>query len=141
MPTPNRLKKLSQTLSETTPTPETDSVMYVPDVVGHYMLVALPEKVEKKGNIFIPDAVAETERAATVIGHIIKQGPGCYVGVFPNGLERFPSGPWCKPGDYVVFGRYTGHRILIGGVEFRILADDQILATLDPGALKEISGL
>lgn len=137
--TTNQLPKLGELLGKTSK-PQSEN-LYVPDVVGHYMLIALPEKVEKKGSVYVPDEVAEAERAATVIGHVLKQGPDCYVGSFPNGAPRFPGGAWCKEGDYVVFGRYTGHRIRIGGVEFRILADDQILATIDSDALKEISGL
>lgn len=128
-------------LLETKPVATDPSQFHIPDVVGHYMLVALPEKTEKLGNIYIPDTIAEAERAATVIGHVLSLGPDCYEGTFPNGMKRFPSGPWCKAGDKVVFNRYTGNRIKIKGVEFRVLADDQIIATLSPEAEQEVSGL
>lgn len=113
----------------------------IPDVVGFYMLIALPEKTDKVGSIHIPDAVADAERAATVIGHVLSQGPDVYKGVYPNGLPRYPTGPWCKTGDYVVLPRYTGHRIRVGGVEMRIIADDQILAVVDDNARTEVTGL
>jgi co-chaperonin GroES (HSP10) len=47
--------------------------------------------------------------------------------------EKFPNGPWCKKGDWIVFGRYAGARIGIDGGEIRILNDDEVLATIaDP---------
>jgi co-chaperonin GroES (HSP10) len=45
--------------------------------------------------------------------------------------EKFPNGPWCKQGDWVVFGRYAGSRIRIDGGEVRLLNDDEILGTVD----------
>ena len=52
---------------------------------------------------------------------------------------RFPSGPWCKAGDTVLFSRYAGMRFKIEGVEFRMLADDEITATIPDGA--KVGGL
>jgi len=47
--------------------------------------------------------------------------------------DKFPNGPWCKKGDWVVFARYAGSRVKIDGGEIRILNDDEILAKLkDP---------
>ena len=43
----------------------------------------------------------------------------------------FPSGSWCKQGDWVVFGRYAGSRLKIEGGEVRILNDDEILGTIE----------
>ena len=45
--------------------------------------------------------------------------------------EKFPNGPRCKQGDWVVFGRYAGSRIRIDGGEVRLLNDDEILGTVD----------
>ena len=47
--------------------------------------------------------------------------------------NKFPNGPWCKKGDWVVFARYAGSRVKIEGGEIRILNDDEVLAKLkDP---------
>ena len=47
--------------------------------------------------------------------------------------ERYPNGPWCKVGDWVVFARYAGSRIEIEGGEVRLLNEDEVLATVqDP---------
>ena len=52
-------------------------------------------------------------------------GPECY-----KDKERYPSGPWCKVGDWVVFARYAGSRIEIDGGEVRLLNEDEVLATV-----------
>jgi co-chaperonin GroES (HSP10) len=53
-------------------------------------------------------------------------GPDIY-----NDKEKFPEGPWCKKGDWVIFARYAGSRIQIDGGEVRLLNDDEVLATID----------
>ena len=44
---------------------------------------------------------------------------------------KFPTGPWCKPGDWIIFGRYAGARMNIDGGEIRILNDHEMLATIN----------
>ena len=43
---------------------------------------------------------------------------------------RFPTGPWCKEGDFVITRAYSGTRIKIFGNEFRIINDDTVEAVL-----------
>lgn len=130
-------------------------MMQAPDPVGHFMLVALPEvEIRTKSGIYIPDTVSDRERAASVVGTVIAMGPDCYTDPepkLPAGLSptapvtvlaarpRFPSGPWCKEGDTVLFSRYAGKRFTIEGVEFRMLSDDEITATIPDGA--KVGGL
>jgi co-chaperonin GroES (HSP10) len=45
--------------------------------------------------------------------------------------DKFPTGPWCKEGDWVIFGRYAGARLTIDGGEVRILNDDEIVGTVN----------
>lgn len=116
--------------------------LHAPDPVGHYMLVALPDPERKtRGGILLTDEYVDNDRIASVFGVVLAMGPDCFQGTFPNGVLRFPTGPWCQTGDHVLFPRYSGHRIRISDVEFRVLADDQIIGTLDDDARKEISGL
>ena len=47
--------------------------------------------------------------------------------------KRYPHGPWCKKGDWIIFGRYSGSRFGIEGGEVRILNEDEIIAVVkDP---------
>lgn len=129
---------------------EDTELMHAPDPVGHFMLVALPEvEIKTKSGIFVPDSVSDRERVAAVVGKVIAMGPDCYVDPAPKLPEnlpagvpvtviasrpRFPSGPWCKSGDTVLFSRYSGKRFRVEGVEFRMLADDEVIATVPDGA-------
>lgn len=135
--------------------------MYVPDPVGHFMLIALPDvEAKTKSGIYIPETVTDRERAASVVGTVLELGPDCYKDpepVIPDIVRdaialgqpvsvsliaprpRFPSGPWCKKGDTVLFSRYAGRRFRSEGVEFRMLSDDEIIATVPMGA--KVGGL
>jgi len=46
-------------------------------------------------------------------------------------LEKFPTGPWCKKGQWVIFARYAGSRLPIEGGEVRLLNDDEVLGTIE----------
>lgn len=122
-------------------------LMHAPDPVGHFMLVALPTMNDRtESGIWIPPTVNDRERAASVVGTVLAMGPDCYIDPEPKLPEttapvtvvvarpRFPSGPWCKIGDTVLFSRYAGKRFTIEGTEFRMLADDEITATVPAGA-------
>lgn len=118
----------------------TDTQMVIlPDPVGYYMLIALPTAAERtEKGIIIPDVVNERERAATVVGKVVAMGPDCY-----RDKTKFPNGAWCKVGDTVLFTRYSGMRFktndLESGdlVEYRILTDDGIAATVPDGSSVE----
>jgi co-chaperonin GroES (HSP10) len=56
----------------------------------------------------------------------LKVGPLAY-----RDESKFPDGPWCKEGDWVIFGRYAGARIHIDGGEIRFLNDDEIIGTVN----------
>jgi co-chaperonin GroES (HSP10) len=121
---------------------DSDTEMVIlPDPVGHFMLIALPTMAEQtKGGIIIPTAVNERERAASVVGTVLAQGPSCY-----KDKTRFPDGAWCKTGDKVLFSRYQGMRFKSKDVEsgemveYRMLADDSIVGVAPDGA--DVGGL
>tara|TARA_R110002020_G_scaffold37165_5_gene112275 strand:+ start:1550 stop:1954 length:405 start_codon:yes stop_codon:yes gene_type:complete len=111
----------------------------LPKPTGWRMLLALPEVKEKTdGGIVLPQERISAERAASVVGCVLLQGPQCY-----KGDSRFPEGtePWCKIGDWVVIGSYDGTRLLIHGKEFRIINDDGIQAVVeDPRGISRVGG-
>ena len=101
----------------------------LPQPTGWRILV-LPFKGKKKtkGGVYFSDEQIERQQLATVTGNVLAMGPDCY-----SDQERYPRGPWCKKGDWVIFARYAGSRFKIEGGEVRLLNDDEIIATIkDP---------
>ena len=99
----------------------------LPKPTGWRMLV-LPFKMKEKtkGGILITDDVVERAQVASTCGLVLALGPDCY-----KDKERYPDGPWCKKGSWVIFARYAGSRIKIDGGEVRLLNDDEVLATVE----------
>jgi len=98
-----------------------------------YRLLVLPftPKEKTKGGIIMAQESLEKLRIATNCGYVLKVGPLCY-----HDKEKFPTGPWCKKGDWVIFARYAGSRLPIEGGEVRLLNDDEVLGTIkDPEAV------
>jgi co-chaperonin GroES (HSP10) len=101
----------------------------LPEPSGWRMLV-LPftPKEKSKGGIIFSQESLDKARIATNCGYVIKMGPLAY-----GDKEKFPTGPWCKKGDWVIFARYAGSRLPIEGGEVRLLNDDEVLGTVkDP---------
>ena len=98
----------------------------LPEPTGWRLLV-LPFKMKEKtkGGIIMSDITIEKQQVASQCGLVVALGEQCY------DKERYPEGPWCKKGDWVVFARYAGSRIQIDGGEVRLLNDDEILATIE----------
>ena len=99
----------------------------LPNPTGWRLLV-MPFKVKEKteGGIIIAQEALDRARVATQAGYVLKMGDLCY-----NDKERYPTGPWCKEKDWVVFARYAGSRMEIEGGEIRMLNDDEILGTIE----------
>ena len=97
-----------------------------------WRIMILPYKGQGKtdGGIVLTNETVERQQVSTLLGYVLKVGPQAYDG------ERFSTGPWCKPGDWVLIGRYAGSRIHIEGGEIKLLKDDEIIATVpDPEAI------
>ena len=101
----------------------------LPEPTG-WRLIVLPFKMDEKtkGGIIMNETTLEKQQVASQCGNVLAMGPQCY-----KDKERYPNGPWCKVGDWVIFARYAGSRIQIEGGEIRLLNEDEILATVqDP---------
>ena len=98
----------------------------LPDPVGYRMLVR-PYSGEKKteGGIILTDDTSEKIQMTTVCALVVKMGDLCY-----KDKEKFPNGPWCKKGQFIVYGRYSGSRFQTKFGEHRILNDDEIIGTI-----------
>lgn len=94
----------------------------LPCPVGYKMLVIKPELEEKtEGGIIKPHEFLRKEEAGAVVGLVLKQGDMCY-----KDEAKFPTGAWCKEGDFVLIGAYRGSRFSVDGKEFIIINDDMI---------------
>ena len=93
-----------------------------------WRMVLFPLKLQgkTKGGVLLTDETVTESQVTTNICKVLKMGPECY-----KDKEKFPSGPWCKEGDWVLITRYAGSRIRIDGGELRIINDDEILAVVD----------
>jgi chaperonin GroES len=99
----------------------------LPEPVGYKILIAIPEVDQKtEGGVIRPDSIKETEEVASIIGYVIKVGESAY-----SDKDRFPAGPWCKEGDFVIFRSYSGTRFKVMGKEFRIINDDTVEAVVE----------
>jgi co-chaperonin GroES (HSP10) len=95
-----------------------------------WRLLVLPFTPKEKttGGIIIAQESLDRLRIATNCGYVLKIGPLAY-----HDKEKYPTGPWCKEKDWVIFARYAGSRLPIEGGEVRILNDDEVLGTIpDP---------
>jgi co-chaperonin GroES (HSP10) len=115
----------------------TDKVLD-PEAIGESLLERMPAptgwrilvlpyrgKGNTDGGIYLPDAVVQEQTVSTQVGYVLKVGELAY-----KDAEKFPMGPWCDQGDWVMFARYSGSRFKIDGGEVRILNDDEVLAKI-----------
>ena len=112
---------------EATEEPSKTNLEKLPQPTGWRLLV-MPFQVKEKseGGIIIAQEALDRARAAVQVGYVLKLGPLCY-----GDKERYPTGPWCKEKDWVIFARYAGSRSEIEGGEIRMLNDDEILGTIE----------
>ena len=97
----------------------------LPIPTGYKLLCIVPEVDEKIAGTsldLVRDAATmRAEEHATTVLFVIRVGPDAY-----KDTAKFPTGPWCQAGDFVLVRTYTGTRFKVFGKEFRVLNDDQI---------------
>ena len=111
-------------LEDTTVLPDTPELKakQLPDPSGYRMLCAIPEVDAKfDSGLLKADITVHYEELLTTVLFVLKMGPDCY-----KDATRFPSGPWCKQGDFILVRPHSGTRLKIHGREFRIINDDSV---------------
>jgi len=99
----------------------------IPSPTGWRIAILPYRGAEKsKGGIVLAEETQKRTQLATVCGYVLKVGSLAYMDE-----SKFPTGAWCKEGDWVIFGRYAGSRIAIDGGEIRILNDDEIIGRVN----------
>ena len=101
----------------------------IPTPTGWRIAILPYRGAEKtKGGIALAEETQRKQQVSTVCGYVLKVGPIAYADE-----GKFPTGPWCKEGDWIIFGRYAGARIPIDGGEIRLINDDEVLGIVaDP---------
>ena len=116
-------------------TPE-EKARQVPDPSSFYLLCVLPEIDEEYGETGLLKAgqTIHYEEILSPVLFVVKMGPDAY-----KDPKRFPSGPSCKVGDFVLVRPNTGTRIKIHGKEFRLINDDTPEAVVqDPRGISRV---
>ena len=109
--------------------PETaeDRATQLPTPSGYHILVGIPEIESKyESGIIKADSTMHYEEVLSTVFFVVKMGPDCY-----KDASRFPTGPWCKEGDFVLARPNSGTRLKIHGQEFRLINDDSIEAVVE----------
>ena len=110
----------------------------LPEPTGWKLLCIVPEVDQKIAGTtldLVRDAATmRQEEHATTVLFVLRMGPDAY-----KDKTKFPSGPWCKQGDFVLVRTYTGTRFKIFGKEFRLINDDQVDAVVqDPRGITRV---
>jgi len=99
----------------------------LPKPSGYHILCAIPEmKAEYESGLIKAGETIRNEEILTTVLFVVDMGPDCY-----KDTAKFPSGPWCKQGDFVLVRPNSGSRLVIHGREFRLINDDTVEGTVD----------
>ena len=91
----------------------------IPEPTGYKLLIKPLEVKEKTDSgVFMPDSLKSAEQTASVIGFVVKAGPDAYMD-----RDKFPNGPYCKEGDFVIFRSYSGTRFKIDDTVEAVVED------------------
>jgi co-chaperonin GroES (HSP10) len=107
--------------------PVADRATQLPDPSGYRILCAIPEVEEKTaGGLYKADETMKYEELTTPVLFVVKLGPDAYADE-----RKFPSGAWCKEGDFILTRPHAGSRVKIHGREFRLINDDSVEAVVE----------
>jgi co-chaperonin GroES (HSP10) len=117
--------------------PETaeEKARQLPDPQTYHVLCMLPEAEEEyESGLLKAGKTIQYEELLSPVLFVVKIGPDAF-----KDEKRFPSGPSCKSGDFVLVRPNTGTRMKIHGREFRLISDDSIEATVqDPRGIGRV---
>ena len=102
----------------------------------YHILCVVPEAMEEfhesESGLIKAAQTLQYEEVLTPVLFVMKLGPDAY-----KDQTRFPSGPSCKEGDFIIVRPNSGTRLKIHGREFRIINDDSVEAVVeDPRGIR-----
>ena len=110
----------------------------LPEPSGYHILCMVPKIEDTYGDSVIVKSTesVRVEEQTTLVLFVAKIGPDAY-----KDPKRFPSGPWCKEGDFIITRAYSGTRVKIHGTEWRIINDDSVDGVVeDPRGISRAGG-
>lgn len=115
-------------------TPE-EKARQIPDPSTYHLLCMLPEaKEEYEGGLIKASQTMHYEELLSPVLFVAKMGPDAF-----KDEKRFPSGPSCKVGDFIIVRPNTGTRMKIHGTEWRLINDDSVEAVIqDPRGVQRV---
>ena len=116
-------------VSKATTLPQTaeEKARQLPMPKGYRMLVGIPDAEKEYGNGLVKaDETLRMEEVLSTVFFVISMGPDCY-----KDEKRFPNGPWCQEGDFILARPNTGTRLKIHGREFRLINDVSVEAVVE----------
>jgi co-chaperonin GroES (HSP10) len=107
----------------------------IPEPATYHLLCMLPEaKEEYEGGLIKASQTMQFEELLSPVLFVAKMGPDAF-----KDEKRFPSGPSCKVGDFIIVRPNTGTRMKIHGTEWRLINDDSIEAVIqDPRGVQRV---
>jgi co-chaperonin GroES (HSP10) len=106
----------------TLPQTAEEKAKQLPEPVGYRILCAIPDQEkEYESGLLKADSTMHYEEILSTVFFVVKLGPDCY-----TDKARFPNGPWCKVGDFILARPNSGTRLKIHGREFRLINDDSV---------------
>lgn len=111
----------------------------LPEPARFHLLCVVPEAMEEfaesETGLIKSSQAMYYEEVLTPVLFVVKMGPDAF-----KDATRFPNGPSCKVGDFVIVRPNSGTRLKIHGREFRIINDDSVEATVeDPRGITRAS--
>lgn len=106
----------------------------LPKPQGYRILCAIPEAEKTFDNSLLEkaDITMHHEEVLTTVLFVVDLGADCY-----KDEQKFPTGPWCQKGDFILVRPNAGTRLVIHGREFRIINDDSVEAVVaDPRGIR-----
>ena len=104
-----------------------DKATQLPKPCGYHILCTVPDAEEKyDSGLLKADTTKHFEEVLSTVFFVLKMGADCY-----KDKDRFPSGPWCKEGDFILARPNSGTRVKIHGKEFRLINDDSVEAVVE----------
>ena len=106
---------------------EEEKATQLPKPSGYKILCAIPEmEKEYESGLIKADETVRVEELLTTVLFVVALGPDCYLDA-----ERYPSGPWCQQGDFILVRPNAGTRLVIHGKEFRLINEDSVETVVD----------